>query len=88
MYILIYPLSIANLSRGQRMDMQMQIRHGCLAHLLLVRNGRDRKLARLLLEKREWRRLDFLRVCPVVDAIPVEWVGQTHEDWPCLKKSN
>ncbi len=61
------------------MNLQMQIRHGCLAHLLLVRNRRDCKLPRLLLEKRKWRRLDFLRVRLVVDAIPTKCAGQISE---------
>lgn len=65
------------------MDLQMQIRHRCLAHLLLVRNRRDRKLPRLLLEKRKWRRLDFLRVRLVVDAISAKCAGQTQKKSFC-----
>ena len=46
--ILQHPLSIANLCRRQRVNSVVKVRHGRLAHCLLVSHRGDHKLSRFL----------------------------------------
>lgn len=63
---------MANLRCRKGMDVVSQIRHSGLAHLLLMGDGNNRKLASLLLDQRERRRLGFLSVRFSINTVSVE----------------
>lgn len=52
------------------MNSVMKVRHGRLAHGLLVSHGGDHKLSRFLQSQREWRALRLLAVRLAVDTVP------------------
>lgn len=62
-------LSMPNLCRWQSMDFEPEIGNSSFAHLLLMRDARDSKQARLLLRERKWRGFGFLGVGLAVDFI-------------------
>ena len=60
--VLLDALPLADACRRQRVDGVAQVAHRGLAHLVLVRDGRDAELARLLLRDCKGRDLGFLCV--------------------------
>lgn len=70
--VLLDPIPLADACGGQWVDGVAQVGHRGLAHLVLVRDGRDGELTRLLLRDREGGNLGFLRVRLAVDAVPAE----------------
>lgn len=63
---------MANLCGRQRVYRVPQVRHGSLAHLLLVRDRGDDEFPGLLLDDGEWRNLRLLCMRLAVDAVPSE----------------
>lgn len=70
--ILHDPLAVPNLRGRQRMNGVPQVRHRGLAHLLLMRDGRHREFARLLLDNREGRDPGFLCVGLAVSTVAID----------------
>lgn len=69
MDVLQYPVSIANLRGRQRMNNVVKVRHGRLAHCLLMSHRGDHELSWFVQSQRERGTLRLLAVRSAVDPI-------------------